>query len=1239
VDVQVSDLIYFEVIAEDGETKVLYQLLPDSDPGDAYVYSDIYSVDQDHLLIRFVPRETSVAAILSNIHPSRGASVKVVDKNLLERNLGIISKDDRILVTSEDGFSSNIYLINVFEESIDPLILHTLTLEVNPDNAGTTTGDGVYAEGAAITLIAIPAQGYGFLNWTNQGGTVISSQANFIYIMPASNVTLTANFRSSELCIALDNCDLTFITGGNAEWFDQTIVSYDGTDAAQSGAITHGQHSWMETTIQEPGRLTFRWKVSSENYCDYLSFYINDVIQERISGDVNWQLKTYRLGEGINTLRWTYSKDWSVNIGMDCGWVDQVIFIHLDDLTTYRLTIENNPENGGLIIGENQYEAGEEVTLTAAPIPGYAFVNWSGQGGNIISNQASFVYTMPSANTTLTANFRLVELCEALDNCDLTFTTGGDAGWFDQTVETHDGIDAAQSGTITQNQQSWMETTIEGPGRISFWWQTSSWYYEDFLTFYINGVAQDSISGWENWHLKDYPLNEGTNILRWSFSNNSGWSTYGLVDQLIFYETIELCEAVDNCELTFTTGGDADWFGRGLDGIDVAQSGTINNYQQTWMETTIEEPGKLTFRWKVSAMYNDYLSFYINDVLQHTISGNVNWQLKQYRLEEGTNTLRWTYSKNWSWNSGMDCGWVDEVAFVHLDDLTTYSLFIENNPENGGIIIDEGQYWEGEVVPLTATSTPGYSFVNWTNQGGTVISNQPGFVYTMPAEDVTLTANFRMVNLCEALDNCDFTFSTGGDAGWFDQTQQTYDGIDAAQSGPITQNQQSWMETAVEGPGRIGFWWRTESNYYDVLKFSINGVVQDSLSGWWEWCYKDYPLNEGTNIIRWSFSNNSGWNPLAWVDQLTFYDTVELCEALDNCDLTFTSGGDADWFGRTIAPFDGIDVAQSGAINNYQETWMETTIEGPGTLTFWWKLSANYYDYLSFYINDVLQHSISGDVDWQMKLYKLVQGTNKLLWTYSKDWSWSEGMDFGWVNQVVFTSDYYTLLIESLPEGAGTIEGAGSYEPGEEITITATPDEGYRFVNWTNQEGSEISNQASFVFTMPKRNITLTANFEEQRYSLQLLADPVEGGAVSGAGEFIKATEVTLSASPETGYEFDCWAGDTVYLQCAVSSETTIFMPSKDVVLTARFKLVTSTFKLDGNTIRVFPNPAFDKVNVHSLLEIKEIRITDLMGRVVYVDKPNNLNTVIATNYFGKGIYLINITTNAGSINKQLIIH
>lgn len=143
-----------------------------------------------------------------------------------------------------------------------------------------------------------------------------------------------------RLCEAVDNCDLNWSTGGDAEWYGQIAESHDGDDAAQSGAIDNNQSTWLETTYYTPGTVTFWWKVSSEEAYAPLSFSINDVPADSISGETGWQQKTFTLNaadpayqsSGAFVLRWTYAKNRAFALGSDCGWVDQVSFVPVDPL-------------------------------------------------------------------------------------------------------------------------------------------------------------------------------------------------------------------------------------------------------------------------------------------------------------------------------------------------------------------------------------------------------------------------------------------------------------------------------------------------------------------------------------------------------------------------------------------------------------------------------------------------------------------------------------------------------------------------------------------------------------------------------------------------------------------------------------------------------------------------------------------------------------------------------------------
>jgi hypothetical protein len=71
----------------------------------------------------------------------------------------------------------------------------------------------------------------------------------------------------------------------------------------------------------------------------------------------------------------------------------------------------------------------------------------------------------------------------------------------------------------------------------------------------------------------------------------------------------------------------------------------------------------------------------------------------------------------------------------------------------------------------------------------------------------------------------------------------------------------------------------------------------------------------------------------------------------------------------------------------------------------------------------------------------------------------------------------YKLTISALPSGDGTVTGGGTFAEGSSRTVTAAPNGSHSFVNWT-QSTRVVSTSASYTFTMPSANVTLTAHFK-----------------------------------------------------------------------------------------------------------------------------------------------------------------
>ncbi|HMP71938.1 MAG TPA: carboxypeptidase regulatory-like domain-containing protein [Kiritimatiellia bacterium] len=134
---------------------------------------------------------------------------------------------------------------------------------------------------------------------------------------------------------------------------------------------------------------------------------------------------------------------------------------------------------------------------------------------------------------------------------------------------------------------------------------------------------------------------------------------------------------------------------------------------------------------------------------------------------------------------------------------------------------------------------------------------------------------------------------------------------------------------------------------------------------------------------------------------------IPLPVALDNDTLIWVTGGNAPWRGQEMFSHDGVDAAQSGLIADSQQTWLETTVTGPGTLSYWYQVSSEEnYDFFIATRNgtDVL-YEYSGETGWLYAEHLVPAGSHTFRWTYIKDFIVSSGFDAVWMDQVVWTPD------------------------------------------------------------------------------------------------------------------------------------------------------------------------------------------------------------------------------------------
>ena len=152
---------------------------------------------------------------------------------------------------------------------------------------------------------------------------------------------------------------------------------------------------------------------------------------------------------------------------------------------------------------------------------------------------------------------------------------------------------------------------------------------------------------------------------------------------------------------------------------------------------------------------------------------------------------------------------------------------------------------------------------------------------------------------------------------------------------------------------------------------------------------------------------------------------------------------------------------------------------------------------------------------------------------------------------------------------------------GTEITLTAMPKEGYHFKEWQVISGGVAIENNKFL--MPDTNVEVKAFFEEgappapTKYTVTVTT---EGGGTASASPAKTAagTEITLTATPNTGYHFKEWQVESPAGLVITNNKFT--MPDSNVAIKAIFEedspfaptKHTVTVKTDGNGI-AFASP------------------------------------------------------------------
>ncbi len=278
---------------------------------------------------------------------------------------------------------------------------------------------------------------------------------------------------------------LEWTSGGDAGWTIASDANSTGGSCARSGVIGDSQSTWIETTVDGPGTIAFRWKVSSQARLDRLSFTADGASMKFIAGTADWSLASFEIdGDGSHTLRWTYAKSPSGKAGEDCGWLDDVQWTPRVPGAEFGVALEapNLPWTSGdddtdpwTVVDSPSFDGVDACAAFASGPDGLARIATEVSGGGKISFRWRLEFGTSMSGIAFMVDGEDVDYCEASDWAIFEHTvmgTGnhtiaweffwdgepdGDAGFLDCVSWTPENAQSATSSTPEPVPHSWLD--------------------------------------------------------------------------------------------------------------------------------------------------------------------------------------------------------------------------------------------------------------------------------------------------------------------------------------------------------------------------------------------------------------------------------------------------------------------------------------------------------------------------------------------------------------------------------------------------------------------------------------------------------------------------------------------------------------------------------------------------------------------------------------------------------------
>ncbi len=459
--------------------------------------------------------------------------------------------------------------------------------------------------------------------------------------------------------------------------------------------------------------------------------------------------------------------------------------------------------------------------------------------------------------------------------------------------------------------------------------------------------------------------------------------------------------------------------------------------------------------------------------------------------DEGYTFINWTkYGTEVSTDATYSFTVTESATFVANFEQDTYEITATTDPIDGGTVTGAGIYSHGTAITLTAVASADYTFTGWTKDGETVstdslytfiVTEDAAFVahFVLNSYTVTAFANPSYAGMVTGGgtfspgDTCILTASSDigfGFIGWLGVT------------GEIVSTEETYSFAVTEEGIFVANFEEVFVNHY-TISATVNpvegGIIYDA---------DIYAEGEVCTLIAEAYP---GYTFESWTrdGEVVSTETTYSFIVTEDADFVANFSGESVYFtvSALASPVEGGTVSGGGSYA-YGMTCNLTVSANEGYAFVNWTEDGTVIsveDTLSFLVLENLELVAN---------FEGISGAS------------------------------FAVNATANPTDGGTVTGAGTYDLGAMATLTATANEGFTFVNWT-KNGTEVSTEPTYTFTVMEA-ASYVANFSLNSYEITAVANPTDGGTISGGGTYNHGQNCTLTATANEGYTFTNWSKD-----------------------------------------------------------------------------------------------------------------